>query len=87
MERTFLIHTKDGNKVLKESEIIANAQEQERAGIAPHLCFYGKDTSDIITPAGWLVWSTWDDGAGVVYKRNDGKYIIVTGWQGEFVSI
>lgn len=36
------------------------------------------------TPAGWLIWSTFEDGCGVVYRRSDGKMIVVTGWQGEF---
>lgn len=85
MERNYLIHTRDGNKVLTAAEIIANALEQEAAGIKPHLSYADPKTREPITPPGWLVWSTWDDGAGVVYRREDGKMIIVTGWQGEFL--
>lgn len=84
MERNYLIHTRDGNKVLTAAEIIQNALEQEAAGIEPLYRYAHYKTREPITPPGWLVWSTWDDGAGVVYRREDGKMIIITGWQGEF---
>ena len=29
----------------------------------------------------WLIWSTWEDGAGVVVPRDDGKLVLLTGWQ------
>ena len=81
MKRTFLLHTRDGNKVITEAEAIQNAQEQEAAGIEPR--YSSRLAPDM--PPGWLVWSTWEDGAGVVYKRpENGTYFILTGWQGEF---
>lgn len=84
MESTYIIHTKEGTQVLKASEIIRNAQEQEKKGIRPSFKYNMIDA----IPAGWLVWSTWEDGAGVVYKRpEDGKYIIIKGWQGEFTCV
>ena len=86
MDRIYTIHTREkGILHLKESEIIANAKEQESKGIKPSYSFYGRDFDDIITPAGWLIWSTWEDGCGVCYKTANGNYGIVTGWQGEFV--
>nr|DAP26281.1 MAG TPA: protein of unknown function DUF2149 [Caudoviricetes sp.] len=33
------------------------------------------------------MWSTFADGCGVVYRRSDGKMIITTGFQGDFVVI
>ena len=33
---------------------------------------------------GWLVWSDKIYGCGVVYRRDDGKMVIVTGVQGDF---
>lgn len=86
-ERRFVIHTKDGNKVITESEAIKNAQEQESEGIKPHYSFYDYKNKEQVTPPGWLVWSTYTDGCGVVYRRSDGKMILTTGWQGEFAYI
>ena len=85
MERVYIIHRQDGNnQIIKASEAIQNAMEQERDGVKPT---YKYRVSDDI-PAGWLIWSTWEDGAGVVCKRpEDGKYIILTGWQGEFAFV
>lgn len=39
------------------------------------------------TPSGWLVWSIWADGCGVVYRRSDGKMIVLAGMQGDFAYI
>ena len=82
--RNFLLHTKDGNKIITESDAIQNALDQERDRVKPHYSFYNHKTGEEITPAGWLVWSTWEDGCGVVYRREDGKMIVATGWQGDF---
>lgn len=84
MERTFLLHLKSGNKIITEREAIDNALQQEKEGIQPHYSFYDYKAKEKITPAGWLVWSTSEDGCGVVYRRSDGKMIVVTGWQGDF---
>ena len=82
MDRNYLIHRKEGNLILSASEIIENAKSQESDGVKPCFKHFALDVP------GWLVWSTWHDGAGVVYKRpEDGKYIIVTGWQGEFTFV
>ena len=87
IERNFVLHTKDGNKVITESEAIQNALDQERQGIEPMYSFYDYKNKEQITPPGWLVWSTHEDGCGLVYRRSDGKMILVTGWQGEFAYI
>ena len=83
-KRVFIIHRSNGeNLIIKESDAIENAKQQERQGIRPA---YKCNIVDGI-PAGWLVWSTYEDGAGVVHKRADGKYILLTGWQGEFTFV
>ena len=76
-------------KVRKSNEniLIENAKEQERAGIRPAFAWMDPKTGEALTPPGWLVWSTLD-GCGVVYRRKkDGKYIINTGTQGDFVCV
>ena len=84
MERTFIIKRQNKpNLILKESEIIENALQQEAEGIEPHYSFYDYKSREAITPAGWLIWSTLS-GCGVCYRRTDGKMIIVTGMQGDF---
>lgn len=85
MERNYILHTKDGNKVITESEAIQNALEQEQQGVKPLYSFYDYKNKKAVTGSGWLVWSTYQDGCGVVYRRSDGKMILITGWQGEFV--
>ena len=81
--RTFGLHTKSGYKLITEAEAIANAMEQKKNGVEP---MYKQRIKDCISPAGWLVWSTWDDGCGVVYEHpKTGKAILVTGWQGDFI--
>lgn len=88
MTRNWILHTKDGNKVITEAEAIQNAAEQEAAGIRPVFAWYDHRTGEHVTPPGWLVWSTYQDGAGVVYKREtDGKPVVVTGWQADFVAV
>lgn len=84
MIRNYLIHTKDGNKVLTTDEIIANAKQQEADGITPHYFYrYGKNGE--MERGGWLVWSTWEDGAGVVFKLDNDNYMILDGWQADFI--
>lgn len=65
-------------------EIIENALQQEREGIEPCYSFYDGKRGEKVTPTGWLVWSSYDYGCGVVYRRKDGKMIIATGVQGDF---
>ena len=82
MNDIFLLHTKNGNKIYKKSDLIDNAKKQEKAGIKPcYKYFDGK------TPAGWLVFSTWEDGAGIVYKNTAGRYCLISGTQGDFCFI
>ena len=86
MKRT-LGHRKDGSAVFAtDTEIIENALQQERDGIKPHYSFYDYKNKKTITPKGWLAWSLWE-GCGVVYRREDGKMVIVTGRQGEFAYV
>lgn len=82
-ERTFILHTREGQKLIYEHEAIENALDQEASGIIP--CYSWMDKGEAVTPPGWLVWNTWADGCGVVYRREkDGKPVLVIGWPGDF---
>lgn len=81
MENTYIIRSNSGTKTHTASQIIENAIEQQKAGITPR---YRHRSSSESTPAGFLVWST-PYGCGVVYFRHDGKPIITTGVQGDFI--
>ncbi len=85
MERNFVIHSREkGTMILSETECIKNALEQEKAGVRPSYAWRDKEST--LSP-GWLVWSTWEDGAGVVVRRSDGKMYVQTGWQGDFAVV
>ena len=86
MRDNYLIHHKNGTtEVITSDEIIMNALEQENSGIEPHYSFVDYKTKEKITPAGWLVWSTWEDGACVCYRHPEtDRFGIVTGWQADF---
>lgn len=84
---TKLIHTKNGNLLLTDEDIISNAKEQEAAGIAPSFAWYDHKEGKAATRPGWLVWSTWEDGCGVVVKAENGSYYTLTGWQSDFVLV
>lgn len=85
-ERIFILHLKNGeSKIVKESEAIENALQQERDGIVPHYAWYLNGETE--SQAGFLVWSTYDGECGVVCRRSDGKMIILTGCQGDFAYI
>lgn len=71
------------NFVFSENEIIKNALQQEADGIKPGYCWYDYQKKERVTPPGWLVVSTFS-GCCIVYRRNDGKMIILTGRQGDF---
>lgn len=87
MKRTFILHLKNENKVITEADAFREAERQEKAGISPCYAWRDNKTGEPITPPGWLVWSTYEDGVCVVYRRSDGKAIILTGWQGDFCCI
>lgn len=82
--RAYILHLKDGNRLVTEAEAIQEAERQEKAGTVPRYAWRDYKTGEPITPPGWLVWSKYADGCGVVYRRSDGKMILVTGWQGDF---
>lgn len=87
MERSFVLHLKNENKLITEADAFHEAERQEKAGISPCYAWRDGKTGEPITPPGWLVWSTYADGIGAVYRRNDGKMILATGWQGDFCCI
>lgn len=86
-ERKYILHTRNGVELVTESQAIENALQQEKAGIQPLYCWYDSKAGENVTPPGWLVWSTWADGCGVVYRRHDGKMILITGMQGDFCIV
>ena len=85
LDKRFCGYKKDGSRlILSDAEIIGNALDQEKDGVKPHYAFYDWKNKKAVTPAGWLVWSLFDGGCGVVYRREDGKMIICTGVQSDF---
>ena len=86
-ENYYVLHTKNGAQLVTGSQAINNALEQEKSGIAPHYAFYDFKEKEPVTPPGWLIWSLYDGGCGIDYRRNDGKMIICTGTQGDFCYI
>ena len=84
MERTYILHTKSGVKIITETDAINNALDQEKEGVEPHYSFYDYKNCEKVTPPGWLIWSTLHDGCGVVFRRSDGKMFVQTGMQGDF---
>lgn len=87
IERSWILHPARGEKKnirITESEAIAEAKRQEAAGIAPAYRWYNHRTKEAETAPGWLIWSTWEDGAGVCIKRKDGVYYVISGWQSDF---
>lgn len=87
MDKNYVLHTAAGVQLVTEAQAINNALEQERSGIVPRYSFRDYKTRENLTPPRWLVWSTYADGCGVVYRRKDGKMIIATGWQGDFCIV
>jgi hypothetical protein len=86
-ENNYVLHTEKGVQIVTESQAINNALDQEKSGVIPRYSFRDYKTGEKLTPPGWLVWSTFADGCGVVYRRTDGKMIVTTGFQGDFVVI
>lgn len=86
-ENNYVLHTKNGVELVTESQAINNALDQEKSGVIPRYSFRDYKTGEKLTPPGWIVWSTFADGCGVVYRRHDGKMIVTTGFQGDFVVI
>lgn len=76
--KNYILHFASGNKIISEKEAIANAIKQKNSGVTP---LYKRSGSDA---RGWLVWSTFEDGAGVVFQREDGSAYVSTGWHGDF---
>ena len=88
MEKSYILHRKgQAAELVTAEQVINNALEQERSGIVPRYAFRDYKTGEKLTPPGWLVWSTWADGCGVVYRRPDGKMIILTGFPGDFCMV
>lgn len=75
-----LLHLRGGNKLFTAGELIENAKQQRAAGYEPTY-FYRHDKS---TPPGYLVISTWEDGAFVAVDYGGDKWGIIHAWQGDF---
>lgn len=81
----YLIHLSDGTvKEYTREQIILNAKKQESLGFKPRYKLRSQNGVKSDFPAGWLIWSTWKDGCGVVYKKSDETYDILIGRQGDF---
>lgn len=80
MGKTYLVHLKGGNKLFSAEEIINNAKQQKAAGYEPTY-FYRHDKN---TPPGYLVLSTWADGAYVAVDYGSDKWGVIHAWQGDF---
>ena len=88
MQNSYIIGEKNGKCVIVTAkEVIDNAIAQDRAGIKPHYAWWDYKEKKPMTSKGWLVWSSVNHGCGVVYRRYDGKMVIVTGVQGDFAYI
>ena len=82
-QKNYLLHTKSSNKIITKRDAIENALYQE--SIEPHYARYDKKNHKQLSPLGWLVWSTYEDGCGIVYRKKEtGEMIVTTGWQGDF---
>lgn len=67
------------------AELIRNAQEQRADGLEPLYCYIYNEKRREYSRPGYLVYSTWQDGAAVVVLDADGKTgRIYTGWQADF---
>ena len=50
-------------------------------------CITATENNKAVTMPGWLIWSSCNHGCGVVYRRKDGKMVLLTGVQGDFSYI
>lgn len=83
-ERIYFLHLKTGNKRITWEEAIVNAEDQKTQGVTPHYTLFDNSKKEKLSNPGWLIWSTWQDGAGVVVPRDGGKLVLLTGWQSGF---
>lgn len=73
--RVHVIGEKNGKCItITVKEILDNALRQERNGIAPHYVFWDYENNKAITTPGWMIWTSYNHGCGVVYRRKDGKW-------------
>lgn len=83
--RVHVIGEKNGKCItITVKEILDNALRQERIGISPHYVFWDYENQKAITTPGWMIWTSYNHGCGVVYRRKDGKMVLLTGMQGDF---
>ena len=82
MEKSYLVHLKSGNRIFTADEIISNAKQQKADGCRP--CYQYRHDSTV--PAGYLVLSTWADGAFVAVDYG-GRWGIIHAWQGDFCYV
>ena len=88
MKKSYILHRKgQAAELVTTEQVINNALEQERSGIVPRYSWRDAKTGEKVTLPGWLVWSTFADGCGVVYRRPDGKMIVTTGFPGDFCMV
>lgn len=72
-------------QVLTGEDLARNAREQRAAGIAPAYRFIYDFKRNEYSRPGYLVYSTYHDGACIVILDATGNAMqIIRGWQGEF---
>nr|DAF06956.1 MAG TPA: Ribosome-associated factor Y protein S30Ae family, Structural.7A [Caudoviricetes sp.] len=82
---TYIIGKENGKYTTATvKEILNEALRQERIGIFPHYVFWDYENQKAITTPGWMIWTSYNHGCGVVYRRKDGKMVLLTGMQGDF---
>lgn len=69
--------------VFSHKDIIANYEEQAQTS-EPHFIPRTRDENENNNIKGFLIWSLWDGGAGVCFKRENGSYYLLTGLQSDF---
>lgn len=79
-----LLHLKSGNKVFTKEELIQNALDQEKSGVKPSYALYNHGSKKVISPKGWLIYSTWEDGACIAVRKNKDEIVLLHGWQADF---
>ena len=87
MREVYVIHpaaNKGDAVIYTREDLLNNAREQAAQGIKPSYGWIDEKNGGIIGKPGFLVYSTWKDGAGVAVLREDGTGYIMTGWQADF---
>ena len=82
-DRIFLLD----NGYITADEVIKEALKQEAEGVKPWYKYIYDFNKNELSPAGWLIASSYKSGVIMVYRRScDGKMIIVNDWPAYFCA-